>query len=135
MSKGIGGACRKVLEDAETIIYEYSAYNLNEPKLKDGGNVFDGTIIIQKSGLVEPEIHEKLKKSPSGGKRLETKNISVNVDFVNLFSEKMIVLENCSNCWQKTIEGYDIIGLKLCFMIFNEYQKIGHLPKSLGYNV
>jgi hypothetical protein len=135
VSKGIGGACRKVLEDKKTVIYEYSAYNLNEPKLKDVSNIFDGAIIIRKSGLVEPEIHEKIKKSPSGKKRIIIKRIPVNVDFGDLFSEKMIAIENCSNCWQKTIEGYDIIGLKLCFMIFNEYQKIGSLPEGLGYNV
>lgn len=130
MSKGIGGACRKILEDEETVIYEYSAYNLNDPKLKDFNDVFDGSIIIQKSGLVEPEIHEKLKKFPSVRKR-----ITVDVDFGNLFSEKMIIIENCNICWQKTIEGYDIIGLNLCFKIFNEYQKIGYLPEHLGYNI
>ncbi len=130
MSKGIGGACRKILEDEETVIYEYSAYNLNDPKLKDYNDIFDGSIIIQKSGLVEPGIHEKLKKFPNGRKR-----ITVEVDFSNLFSEKMITIENSSNCWQKTIEGYDIIGLSLCFKIFNEYQKIGYLPERLGYDV
>lgn len=135
MSKGIGGACRKVLEDEDTVVYEYSVYNLNEPKLKDVSNIFDGAIIIQKSRLVEPEIHEKFRKSQSGGKKLLIKRIPVNVDFSKLFSENMITIENCSNCWQKTIEGYDIIGLKLCFKIFNEYQKIGYLPESLGYDV
>jgi hypothetical protein len=99
VSRGIGGACRKVLEDKETVIYEYSAYNLNEPKLKDVSNIFDGAIIIRKSGLVDSEIHEKIKKSPKSRKRIVMKRIPVDVDFSNLFSEKMIEIENCSNCW------------------------------------
>lgn len=135
MSKGIGGACRKVLEDEETVIYEYSVYNFNEPKLKDVSNIFDGAIIIRKHGLFEPETHEDLKNLQSGREKIRAKRIAVNVDFSNLLSKRIITIENCSNCWQKTIEGYDIIGLKLCFKIVKEYKKIGSLPECLGYDV
>ncbi|WP_160680284.1 hypothetical protein [Clostridium sp. C8-1-8] len=47
MSKGIGGACRKVLEDKKRVIYEYSAYNLNYINLENVNNIFDGVIIVQ----------------------------------------------------------------------------------------
>ncbi len=57
------------------------------------------------------------------------------IDFSELFLEKIIILENCSNCWHKTIEGYDIIGVKLCFKIFKVYHKIGSLPEILGYDI
>lgn len=130
MSIGIGGACRKVLEDEEIVIYKYSAYNLNEVNLKDTDNIFDGVITIQKSGLVEPQINEKTKKSTS-----DTKILPASADLSKLLSKKSIILENCNNCWQKTIEGYDIIGLKLCSKIFKEYQKSGSLPEGLGYDV
>ena len=34
MSRGIGAHAKKVLEDDETVIYEYGGYNLNEPEYR-----------------------------------------------------------------------------------------------------
>lgn len=61
MSRGIGAHAKKVLEDDETVIYEYGGYNLNEPEYWNENHILDGTITIQKNCFVEPEIHEKLK--------------------------------------------------------------------------
>ena len=44
-------------------------------------HVYDGTITIARDCFAEPEIHEKLKKMPSGRKKLITKRISVSVDY------------------------------------------------------
>ena len=62
MSRGIGAHAKKVLEDDETVIYEYGGYNLNETEYWNENHILDGTITIQKNCFVEPEIHEKLKK-------------------------------------------------------------------------
>ena len=66
MSKGIGGCCRKVLEDDNIIIYEYSSYNLNIPQYRNEQKIFDGIITIEKADLIEHEIYEKLKKIHNG---------------------------------------------------------------------
>ena len=62
MSRGIGAHAKKVLEDDETVIYEYGGYNLNEPEYWNENHILDGAITIQKNCFVEPEIYEKLKK-------------------------------------------------------------------------
>ena len=75
MSIGIGGYARIVMQDANTVIYKYGAYNLNEVAYRNPDHTYDGIITIDKQSLVEPEIHEKLKKQPSGKKKLITKRI------------------------------------------------------------
>ena len=51
MSRGIGAHAKKVLEDDETVIYEYGGYNLNEPEYWNENHILDGTITIQKKLL------------------------------------------------------------------------------------
>ncbi len=58
MSRGTGAHAKKVLEDDETVIYEYGGYNLNEPEYRNENHILDGTITIRKSCFIEPEIHE-----------------------------------------------------------------------------
>ena len=59
MSRGIGAHAKKVLEDDETVIYEYGGYNLNEPEYWNENHILDGTITIQKNCFVEPEVVER----------------------------------------------------------------------------
>lgn len=72
MSKGIGAYANKIAEDEYTVIYEYGGYNLNDPKYRNEDHIYDGTITIQMDCFAEPEIHEKLKKMPSGKKKERT---------------------------------------------------------------
>lgn len=62
-------------------MYEYDGYNLNEPEYRNENHVYNGTITIARAWFAEPDIHEKLKKMPSGRKKLITKRISVSVDY------------------------------------------------------
>lgn len=62
MSRGIGAYANLVLEDENTVMYEYGGYNLNEPEYRNENNVYDGTITIARDCFAESEIHEKLKK-------------------------------------------------------------------------
>lgn len=68
MSKGIGAFVKLVLEDSETVIYEYGSYNLNNAKYYNEKRICDGIITIDRNCFAEPEIHEKMKKMPSGKK-------------------------------------------------------------------
>ena len=69
MSIGVGGYARIVMQDDDTVIYEYGAYNLNEVAYRNPDHTYDGIITIDKQSLVEPEIHEKLKKHPVAKRR------------------------------------------------------------------
>ena len=134
LSKGIGGCGRKVLEDEKIVIYEYSSYNLDNPQYRNDKQVYDGIITIEKASLIEPEIHQRIKKI-NGKKKLIIKRIGVDIPLKVLLSSGEIKIENCSNCWLKSNEGYDFIALNICSRIFREYQQDGELPEIVSYNV
>jgi hypothetical protein len=130
MSIGIGSYADLVLEDDELVIYEYGNYNLNEARFRNAEKLYDGLITIRKDCFVEPEIHEKVKKLPSGRKKLIVKKIPVSVDYPSMLEDGRIKFENCSNCWRiyKDI-GADVMIGSLLFYIFLEYQETGTMPK------
>lgn len=68
MSRGIGAFVKLVLEDSETVIYEFGSYNLNDARYYNEEHICDGIITIARNCFAEPEIHEKMKKMPSGRK-------------------------------------------------------------------
>jgi hypothetical protein len=92
-------------------------------------------ITIQRKRFAEPEIHEKLKKMPSGRKKLVTKRIPVSVDYEAMIENGTITVENCSNCWQtyERIPGVDVTALRLLFVVFRNYQKEGKIPEHVSF--
>ena len=136
MSRGIGARANLVLEDEKTVMYEYGGYNLNEPEYRNEDHVYDGTITISRDCFAEPEIHEKLKKMPSGRKKLIIKRIPVSVDYPQMTSDGRLIIENCSNCWQCTPdENIDVMALHILFYLFRQYQEEGKMPEYISYNV
>ncbi len=136
MSMGIGGSAVKVMEDAETVIYEYGGYNLNEPRFRNEERVRDGSITITKSCFAEPDIHEKIKKTPGGRKKLVVKRIPVGVDFRKMIKDGLIKVENCGNCWQTVdeVDNADIAAIRVLSEIFQEYQVNGEIPEHISYH-
>ncbi len=135
MSLGYGGWCYIDAQDEQTVIYRYGTYNLNDTKFRNKEHICDGMITIDKNSLVEPEIHEKIKRFPNGKKKLIVKRISVDVPYEELFKNKKIEIENSNNCWETMAHGYDFMALRLVFKIFNDYQENGVLPEHISYNV
>lgn len=135
MSRGIGGNCRILEEDEHTVIYEYGGYNLNKPEYRNPYYIFDGIITIEKSALVEPEIHTKIKRTQGGQKKLVTKRVLREVPYMELIESGKIEIQNCSNCWHTFPSGKDIIAYYLIFHIFDKYQEDGVLPSTVSYNV
>lgn len=136
MSRGIGAYANLVLEDNKTVMYEYGGYNLNESEYRNENRIYDGMITISRGCFAEPEIHEKLKKMPSGRKKLITKRIPVDVDYPRMISEGRIVIENCSNCWHCSPESnVDVMALHILFKLFMQYQEEGKMPEHISYNV
>lgn len=136
MSRGIGAHANKVIEDKKIVIYEYGGYNLNDPEYENENHVYDGIITISKNCFVEPEIHEKLKKMPSGRKKLITK-LPVSVEYEKMIEDELITIENCSNCWCTTNDGkhIDVMALRILFYVFLRYQEDGKIPEYISYNV
>lgn len=137
MSIGIGAHANLVVQDSQSVIYEYGGYNLNDEQYRNADQIYDGSITIHKSCFLEPAIYEKIKKMPSGRKRLVRKRIPVDVDYPGYIKEGLIVVENCSNCWKTTEDEkhVDVMALHILFSLFREYQEKGAPPESIGYHL
>ena len=121
-----------MVDDSTTVLYSYYCYNLNLPSSRNKDRIYDGEIEIQKSALVEPEIHVKIKKWPSGRKQKIIKRIPVDVPICELISEKKVQIKNSGYAWQLA-DGIDIVARSMCLEIFNEYQRKGKMPEVLFY--
>ena len=106
MSKGYGGAARLVLQDDETVIYEYFADNVNHPEYYNKNCIYDGIITISKSALIEPEIQ---------------------------YYSDLIQVQNSHFCWQILDNGWGIAATRIIWKIFDKYQKTGTLPEIIGW--
>ena len=118
MSIGIGAQAVRIAEDESTVINEYGGYNLNNPAYRNENNLRDGIITIQKDCFAEPDIHQRIKKMPSGKKKLIVKRIPISVDYGKMLNNGSIIVENCSNCWHTTKPG-DIVYDGLPFTLPN----------------
>ena len=134
MSRGFGGSARIVLQDENAVVYEYAPFNLNEPEYRNSEHIYDGLITISKDSLVEPEIHEKLKRMPSGRKKLIVKRIRRDVDYSALLDAGKITIENSSYCWHMVGTGKNIgmMAMRIIFRIYNHYQDEGTLPETVS---
>lgn len=127
MSMGYGGGCRKFGESFEFVMYEYYAYDLNTEGCRNPNRVYDGIIKIEKAAFIEPEIHQKIKRRPSGRKALVTKRIKRDVPISEYFEYGKVELVNSSFCG-RICNGHGFVGLMLIYKILSEYQKNGEIP-------
>lgn len=133
MSMGYEGYLVLDMQYDKQVVYKYACGNVNK-----GLDIYradianpDGIIVIDKSCFVEPEIHQKLKRTPSGRKRLIEKRIRVPVDYEAYIQDGRVTVQNASACW-RTIEGIDFMALRLLHNLFKEYQEQGGLPERVS---
>ena len=131
MSIGIGGIADLFMHDQTLIAYNYCCYNLNIENRDYFMKPQDGEIYIDPEALAEPEIREKVKKTPSGKKKI-VKRIPVEVDIYQLLKDKKVSVKNASGTWY-TIDGTDSVALHMLREIFLEYQLNGALPEHIFY--
>lgn len=139
MSLGYGGMAHKSAEDNHTVIYNYGGFNLGDPQYRNENNICDGIIWISKSCFPVPEIHERIRKMPSGRKKLVKKRILLSIyelPIMEYLSREQIIIENSKNCW-KTIfpQQIDYIAIRLLDNIFREYQATEKILEHAYYMV
>ena len=131
MSKGDCAYANLVLLDESMLVYEYCCYQIKED-WKEKEKVVDGELYIDPTAIVEPEIHEKIKKYPTGRKKLITKRIlNHDFDIDSLFEEKRIVVKNASGEWTFHGNGLGHAAYHLLWKLFVEYQETGEIPLKL----
>ena len=81
MSVGDFACCRKIAGDENRVEFEYACCDIATDDWEQAKETYDGKIIVDKDAFVEPEIREKLKRMPSGRKKIVIKRIRNDVDF------------------------------------------------------
>ena len=135
MSMGEGGYARLINNDGVWITYAYLPYSLNIDAVKENysnHDHLDGVISIKISSLVEPEIHEKIKRWPSGRKEKIIKRVKNDVNYTELLDNGLIKVKNSKYSFKVLPIDIDSIAMKLIFKIFNQYQETGVIPESLA---
>ena len=132
MSMGFGGYMNLLESDDTFLIYSYCCYNLNNENFREMKEKEDGEIYITRESLVEPEIHQKLKRMPSGRKKLIVKRIHKDFSMRDLFQEGCITVKNASGTWKTNADGIDIMACRLIYKLFYEYQDSGIVPNCIS---
>lgn len=130
MSMGYFACCRKIAEDENRVEFEYACCDIATDDWEQAKETYDGKIIVDKDAFVEPEIREKLKRMPSGRKKIVIKRIRNDVDFKKLIRYRKIVIKNCRGTW-KTRDDIDIMAIRLVWKMFGEYQDLGKIPEKV----
>lgn len=137
MSLGYTGMCKKELEDDEIVIYSYSGENWNDGgKSKSGDSLlYDGSFTIYKDCLEQLEIHTKLKKMPSGRKKMSKKGIThVPNIYKHIENGKIVIEKECKNAFKRYDDAsIDYIAYMLLIHIFEKYQLGGCLVEKEGF--
>ena len=120
-----------VAEDTSSALYSYYCFNLNILEFQNPDHVADGYITIRKDCLVEPDIHEKIKRFPNGKKKRIIKRVAQDFSIRRLLREGKIEIENSRFAWDLS-DGTDSMALMLTRVIFRDYQEKGQLPEGVS---
>ena len=120
--------------DASMLLYSYCCYTLNEGERTNDSRDEDGELYIDRVCLTEPEIHEKIKRMPSGRKKRIVKRIVCwDYDLSERISTGKIQIKNASGTWRTDENGTDIMAVSLLNKLFITYQKTGEVPAHIGF--
>jgi len=108
MSLGIGGWAYLTLENGSIVQYKYGSFNWNNPKHYNDDKICDGKITIHKDLLLETP------------------------DNSQWIAKQVIEIVNCSNCWAKTSDEFEIetIAFSLIYKILKEYRISNEFPEK-----
>ncbi len=132
MSLGYGGCADLVSADETLVMYKYCCYNVNRNNYSYYEKMKDGELYIDRLSFPEPELHQKVKKTASGRKKLIVKRVKKSVSLERLIAAETIEVKNASGTWMTTGAGTDIMALKLLKKIMDAYQETGKLPEHIS---
>ncbi|MBQ6366960.1 MAG: hypothetical protein IJJ30_00220 [Erysipelotrichaceae bacterium] len=133
MGIGYCGYAKKMIEDKKTVIYSYCCYNLSQSNWKEMKEKWDGEICLSRGSFIELEIHERIKRTPSGKKKLNIKRIPRNVWPGGLAKEGKLTVKNASGTWKTNDDGIDFMAFRLVMKLITEYQLSGLIPQCTSW--
>ena len=135
MSLGYVGHARLETEDNEIAIYSYTGENWNVQDKAERKRLEStvGQLTIDKSCLIGPELHSKIRKMPNGRKKLVKKKIVRHPDISELISDGSIVVDELCGIDAEASDYRPCIYMRLLRIIFESYQLNGRLPEKEGF--
>lgn len=135
MSLGYVGHARLGAEDTEIAIYSYTGenWNVRDEAIRKRFESTIGQITIDKSCLIEPELHSKVRRMPNGRKKLVEKRIIRHPDISELISDGSIVVDELCGVDAEASDCRPCIYIRLLRIIFESYQLNGRLPEKEGF--
>ena len=135
MSLGYAGHARLELEDAEIAIYSYTGedWNVQDKAARKTLESAIGQFAIDKSCLIEPEVHCKVRKKPNGRMELVEKKIVRSPGFSELIDNGSIVIDKLCGVDADASNHRPRIYMRLLRLIFESYQLNGLLPEEEGF--
>ena len=135
MSLGYVGQARLEAEDTEIAIYSYTGenWNIQDEAMRKRLESTIGQITIDKSCLIEPELHSKVRRMPNGRKKLVEKRIVGHPDISGLISDGSIVVDELCGIDAEASDYPPRIYMRLLRIIFESYQLNGRLPEKEGF--
>lgn len=135
MSLGYVGHARLEAEDTEIAIYSYTGenWNVQDEAIRKRLESAIGQITIDKSCLIEPELHGKVRRMPNGRKKLFEKRIIRHPDISGLISDGNIVVDELCGVDAEASDHRPCIYIRLLRIIFESYQLNGRLPEKEGF--
>lgn len=132
MSIGFYGRASLVESDESTLFYSYACCDINRREIwREVWEKEDGELWISRDALIEPEIHEKIRRMPSGRKRLVVKRVPHWPPVEELIDSGKIMVKNAAGTW--TMAGsVDRMAIRLLDKIFMEYQIQGEIPQLVS---
>ena len=122
-----------IAADDTMLIYSYCCYNVNNDDWREMQKMEDGEIFIDRAALVEPEIHRKMKRMPSGRKMLIEKRVPRDYSFSDMLGAGQVTIKNASGTWMKSPDGIDLMACKMLYKFFREYQETGVIQEHIEY--
>ena len=134
MSLGYVGHAQLEVENAEIAIYSYTGenWNVQDEAVHKRLESTVGQLTIDKSCLIEPELHSKVRKMPNGRKKLVEKIIVRHPDISELISDGSIVVDGLCGVDAEASDYRPRIYMRLLRIIFESYQLNGRLPEKGG---
>lgn len=135
MSLGYVGHARLEAEDTEIAIYSYTGenWNVRDEAIRKRLESTIGQITIDKSCLIEPELHSKVRRMPNDRKKLVEKRIIRHSDISELISDGSIVVDELCGVDAEASDCRPCIYIRLLRIIFESYQLNGRLPEKEGF--
>ena len=130
MSHGYGGYAH-LIEDDTALTYRYCSYNVNLDNWQEVQKAEDGEIRIERSALVEPEIHQRVKRGVPGRKQMYVKRTKRDVPWEELFRAGTITVRNASGSWRTMENSVDIGAFRILCMIFDGFRGNGKVPEKI----